>query len=99
MLRFSEEDVIKLANGVLDCPIECQYNNNGSDCFYCPGTTANGRNCHAAYESVRDTDSSRKMLIWLRKTVKYLESKQSKETSCIKLNPVNTILVTLVTQN
>lgn len=35
MLRFSEEDVIKLANGVLDCPIECQYNNNGSDYYYC----------------------------------------------------------------
>jgi len=55
----------------------CQYTVLG-DCFYCPGTTANGRNCHAAYESMFDTDSPRKMLIWLRKTVKYLESKQTK---------------------
>ena len=55
----------------------CQYTVLG-DCFYCPGTTANGRNCHDAYESMIATDSPRKMLIWLRKTVKYLESKQTK---------------------
>lgn len=58
----------------------CQYTVRG-DCFYCPGTTANGCNCHDAYESMIATDSPRKMLIWLRKTVKYLETqnKQSKE--------------------
>lgn len=55
----------------------CQYTVL-DDCFYCPGTTANGRNCHDAYESMLETDSPKKMLTWLRKTVKYLESKQTK---------------------
>ena len=56
----------------------CQYTVRG-DCVYCPRAEANGCNCHAAYKSMIDTDSPRKMLIWLHKTVKYLEAKQTKE--------------------
>lgn len=35
MLRFSEEDVIKLAKGVVEDPIEYCYDKNGSDYHYC----------------------------------------------------------------
>ena len=55
----------------------CQYTIK-DNCQDCPGTMANGYNCHNAYESMQDTSSPRKMLHWLRKTVKYLESKQTK---------------------
>jgi len=37
----------------------CQYTVRG-DCFYCLGTTANGRSCHDAYESILETGSPRK---------------------------------------
>ena len=35
MLRFSEEDVVKLAEGVMREPIEYNYNDNGPDYHYC----------------------------------------------------------------
>lgn len=55
----------------------CQYTVR-RDCFYCPGTTANGYTCHDAFVSMANKSSPRKMLHWLRETVKYLEAKQTK---------------------
>lgn len=56
----------------------CKYTVRGNYCFYCPGKEANGYTCLDAFVSMANKSSPRKMLIWLRKTVKYLESKQTK---------------------
>ena len=55
MLRFSEEDVVKLAEGVMREPIEYNYNDNGPDyhyCKFCFETHRKERMCSVRFEFV-----------------------------------------------